>query len=101
MSVGSSGPWRDFGDTRPPDVRRPVLRRAFEGRCGPPCGRAGEGFGRLFAQQFRPHRGELFIADPDRRTSRGRARRATTRPRVACPTWFGQAFTAESGATTR
>ncbi|MEU6397584.1 aldo/keto reductase [Streptomyces cinnamoneus] len=67
----SLGLWHNFGDSHPSEVQRAVLRRAFDrgvthfdlaNNYGPPYGSAERNFGRLFAQDFRPYRDELFIA---------------------------------------
>ncbi|MFG3498826.1 aldo/keto reductase [Streptomyces sp. NPDC047928] len=67
----SLGLWHNFGDTAPLETQRAVLRRAFDrgvthfdlaNNYGPPYGSAEANFGRLFAQDFRPYRDELFIA---------------------------------------
>ncbi|MDN3296797.1 aldo/keto reductase [Streptomyces ficellus] len=67
----SLGLWHNFGDTTPLQTQRAVLRRAFDAgvthldlanNYGPPYGSAESNFGRLYAQDFRPYRDELFIA---------------------------------------
>ncbi len=67
----SLGLWHNFGDTKPLDTQRAILRRAFDlgvthfdlaNNYGPPYGSAESNFGRLFAQDFRPYRGELVIS---------------------------------------
>ncbi|KOG45552.1 L-glyceraldehyde 3-phosphate reductase [Streptomyces virginiae] len=71
LPVVSLGLWHNFGDSRPLEVQRALLRRAFDrgvthfdlaNNYGPPYGSAERNFGRLFAQDFRPYRDELFIA---------------------------------------
>ncbi|MFJ8569354.1 aldo/keto reductase [Streptomyces sp. NPDC093514] len=71
LPIVSLGLWHNFGDSRPLEVQREVLRRAFDrgvthldlaNNYGPPYGSAERNFGRLFAQDFRPYRDELFIA---------------------------------------
>jgi L-glyceraldehyde 3-phosphate reductase len=67
----SLGLWHNFGDDRPREVQRAVLRRAFDlgvthfdlaNNYGPPYGSAEANFGRLFAQDFRPYRDELVLS---------------------------------------
>jgi L-glyceraldehyde 3-phosphate reductase len=65
------GLWHNFGDERPLETQRAILRRAFDlGVChfdlannyGPPYGSAEANFGRIFDQDFRPYRDELFLS---------------------------------------
>jgi L-glyceraldehyde 3-phosphate reductase len=67
----SLGLWQNFGENRPLDANRTILRRAFDlgithfdlaNNYGPPYGSAERNFGRLFAQDFRPYRDELVIS---------------------------------------
>jgi L-glyceraldehyde 3-phosphate reductase len=67
----SLGLWQNFGDNRPLDGRRDILRRAFDrgithfdlaNNYGPPYGAAEANFGTIFAQDFRPYRDELVIS---------------------------------------
>ena len=67
----SLGLWQNFGDDRPLDTSRAILRHAFDrgithfdlaNNYGPPYGSAEENFGRLMAQDFRPWRDELVIS---------------------------------------
>ena len=67
----SLGLWNNFGGDRPLETSRAILRRAFDlgithfdlaNNYGPPYGSAEENFGRLMAQDFRPHRDELVIS---------------------------------------
>ncbi|MGX7677774.1 L-glyceraldehyde 3-phosphate reductase [Jatrophihabitans sp. DSM 45814] len=67
----SLGLWHNFGDDRPLETQRAILRRAFDlGIChidlannyGPPYGGAEENFGRILKQDLRPYRPELFIS---------------------------------------
>ncbi|WP_405452017.1 aldo/keto reductase [Streptomyces erythrochromogenes] len=71
LPVISLGLWHNFGEAHALEVQRAVLRRAFDrgvthfdlaNNYGPPNGSAERNFGRLFAQDFRPYRDELFIA---------------------------------------
>ena len=67
----SLGLWQNFGDDRPEDTHRAVLRRAFDrgvthfdlaNNYGPPYGRAEENFGRYLRDDFAPYRDELVIS---------------------------------------
>jgi L-glyceraldehyde 3-phosphate reductase len=67
----SLGLWQNFGDDRPLQVSRAILRRAFDlgithfdlaNNYGPPYGAAESNFGRIFAEDFRPYRDELIIS---------------------------------------
>ncbi len=67
----SLGLWHNFGDDRPLETQRAILRRAFDlgvnhfdlaNNYGPPYGSAESNFGRLYAQDFRPYRDELFLS---------------------------------------
>jgi L-glyceraldehyde 3-phosphate reductase len=67
----SLGLWHNFGDDRPPETGRAILRRAFDlgithfdlaNNYGPPYGSAEENFGRFFASDFAPYRDELIIS---------------------------------------
>ncbi|GAA2711396.1 L-glyceraldehyde 3-phosphate reductase [Actinoplanes palleronii] len=67
----SLGLWHNFGDDKPIETQRAVLRRAFDlgvthfdlaNNYGPPYGSAEINFGRLFAEDFAPHRDELIIS---------------------------------------
>jgi L-glyceraldehyde 3-phosphate reductase len=67
----SLGLWHNFGDDRPLETQRAVLRRAFDlgvthfdlaNNYGPPYGAAETNFGRLFRDDFRPYRDELIIS---------------------------------------
>jgi L-glyceraldehyde 3-phosphate reductase len=71
VPVISLGLWHNFGDTRPREAQRGILRRAFDlgvvhfdlaNNYGPPYGSAEENFGRIVAADFRPYRDELFIS---------------------------------------
>ena len=65
------GLWQNFGDDRPLDVQRAILRRAFDlgvthfdlaNNYGPRYGSAEINFGRLMREDFRPYRDELIIS---------------------------------------
>ena len=67
----SLGLWHNFGDDKPFDVQRAILRRAFDlgvthfdlaNNYGPPYGTAETNFGRHFKDDFRPYRDELIIS---------------------------------------
>jgi len=67
----SLGLWHNFGDDRPIESQRAILRRAFDlGVChfdlannyGPPYGSAEANFGTIFAEDFKPYRDELFLS---------------------------------------
>ena len=67
----SLGLWQNFGDDRPLEVQRAILRRAFDlgvthfdlaNNYGPPYGSAEANFGRHMAADFRPYRDELVIS---------------------------------------
>jgi L-glyceraldehyde 3-phosphate reductase len=67
----SLGLWQNFGDDRPLAGSRAILRRAFDlgithfdlaNNYGPPYGAAEINFGRIFNEDFRPHRDELIIS---------------------------------------
>src|SRR4029453_10388390 len=67
----SLGLWHNFGNDRPLDAGRAIVRRAFElgithfdlaNNYGPPYGSAEENFGRLLAQDLAPYRDELVIS---------------------------------------
>ncbi len=67
----SLGLWHNFGDDKPLESQRAILRRAFDlgvthfdlaNNYGPPYGAAETNFGHIFAQDFRPFRDELVIS---------------------------------------
>jgi len=67
----SLGLWHNFGDDRPFERQRAILRRAFDlgvthfdlaNNYGPPYGSAESSFGRMMATDFKPYRDELFIS---------------------------------------
>ncbi len=67
----SLGLWHNFGDDKPLETQRAILRRAFDlgitplrpgEQLRPPYGGAETNFGHLFAQDFKPYRDELIIS---------------------------------------
>ncbi len=67
----SLGFWWNFGDDRPLETSRAVMRRAFDlgithfdlaNNYGPPYGSAEKNAGRILREDFRAHRDELVIA---------------------------------------
>ena len=67
----SLGLWHNFGDDKPLETQRAILRRAFDlgvthfdlaNNYGPPYGAAEANFGRHMAADFRPYRDELVIS---------------------------------------
>jgi L-glyceraldehyde 3-phosphate reductase len=67
----SLGLWWNFGDDRPIETSRAIIRRAFDlgivhfdlaNNYGPPYGSAEENFGLLLRRDFRPYRDELVVS---------------------------------------
>jgi L-glyceraldehyde 3-phosphate reductase len=67
----SLGLWHNFGDDRPYEVGRGIVRRAFDlgithfdlaNNYGPPYGSAERNFGRMLADDLAPYRDELVIS---------------------------------------
>jgi L-glyceraldehyde 3-phosphate reductase len=67
----SLGLWQNFGDDRPLELSRAIVRRAFDlgithfdlaNNYGPPYGSAEENFGRLLGSDLGPYRDELVIS---------------------------------------
>ncbi|KQV24655.1 MULTISPECIES: aldo/keto reductase [unclassified Microcella] len=67
----SLGLWNNFGDDRPIETQRAILRRAFDrgvthfdlaNNYGPPDGSAESNFGRILRDDFLPYRDELVIS---------------------------------------
>src|ERR1700751_1047766 len=67
----SLGLWQNFGDEKPLENQRAILRRAFDlgvthfdlaNNYGPPYGSAEINFGRLMREDLRPYRDELIIS---------------------------------------
>ena len=71
LPVISLGLWQNFGDDRPDETQRAILRRAFDrgvthfdlaNNYGPPYGRAETNLGRYLREDFATHRDELVIS---------------------------------------
>ncbi|WP_438872590.1 L-glyceraldehyde 3-phosphate reductase [Paractinoplanes pyxinae] len=71
LPVVSLGLWHNFGDDRPLETQRAILRRAFDlgithfdlaNNYGPPYGSAESNFGRVLATDFAQYRDELVIS---------------------------------------
>ncbi len=67
----SLGFWQNFGDDRPLETQRAILRRAFDlgithldlaNNYGPPYGAAERNVGRLLHEDFGAHRDELLVS---------------------------------------
>ena len=67
----SLGLWHNFGDDKPIETQRAILRRAFDAgvthfdlanNYGPPYGSAEKNFGTIYAQDFKPYRDELVLS---------------------------------------
>jgi L-glyceraldehyde 3-phosphate reductase len=67
----SLGLWHNFGDDKPFETQRAILRRAFDrgvthfdlaNNYGPPAGSAETNFGRHVREDFKPYRDELIIS---------------------------------------
>src|SRR6059058_1302896 len=67
----SLGLWQNFGDEKPLEEQRAILRRAFDlgvthfdlaNNYGPPYGSAEINFGRVMREDLRPYRDELIIS---------------------------------------
>jgi L-glyceraldehyde 3-phosphate reductase len=67
----SLGFWQNFGDDRPLETSRAIVRRAFDlgithfdlaNNYGPPYGSAERNFGRIFRDDLAPFRDELLIS---------------------------------------
>jgi L-glyceraldehyde 3-phosphate reductase len=67
----SLGLWHNFGDDRPIDTQRAIVRRAFDlgvthfdlaNNYGPPYGSAEINFGRLMREDLAPYRDELIVS---------------------------------------
>ena len=71
LPVISLGLWQNFGDDKPADVQRAILRRAFDrgithfdlaNNYGPPYGQAEINFGHFLRHDFASYRDELIIS---------------------------------------
>ncbi|OYO08522.1 aldo/keto reductase [Enemella evansiae] len=67
----SLGLWQNFGDDRPMETQRAIVRRAFDrgvthfdlaNNYGPPYGQAEVNFGTLLRQDLAPYRDELLLS---------------------------------------
>jgi L-glyceraldehyde 3-phosphate reductase len=67
----SLGLWHNFGDDRPLETQRAIIRRAFDlgvthfdlaNNYGPPYGAAERNFGRILREDLAAHRSELVIS---------------------------------------
>ena len=67
----SLGLWHNFGDDRPFETQRAIVRRAFDlgithfdlaNNYGPPYGAAEINFGRILREDLRPYRDELIVS---------------------------------------
>lgn len=67
----SLGFWHNFGDDKPVETQRAIMRRAFDrgvthfdlaNNYGPPAGAAEKNAGRILAEDFAAHRDELIIS---------------------------------------
>lgn len=67
----SLGLWQNFGDDRPMETQRAIVRRAFDrgvthfdlaNNYGPPYGQAEINFGTLLRQDLAPYRDELIVS---------------------------------------
>jgi len=67
----SLGLWQNFGDDKPLETQRAILRRAFDlgvthfdlaNNYGPPAGSAESNFGRILREDFLPYRDEMIIS---------------------------------------
>ncbi|SEA50343.1 L-glyceraldehyde 3-phosphate reductase [Leifsonia sp. 21MFCrub1.1] len=67
----SLGLWHNFGDDRPFETQRAIVRRAFDlgithfdlaNNYGPPYGAAEINFGRILAEDLRPYRDEIVVS---------------------------------------
>ena len=67
----SLGLWQNFGDGKPAEDQRAIIRRAFDlgvthfdlaNNYGPPYGSAEINFGRIMREDLRPYRDQLIIS---------------------------------------
>ncbi len=71
LPVISLGLWHNFGDERPWERQRDIVRRAFDlgvthfdlaNNYGPPAGSAESNFGRILAADLKAHRDEIVVS---------------------------------------
>ena len=71
LPVISLGLWQNFGDDKPAETQRAVVRRAFDrgvthfdlaNNYGPPYGQAEVNFGTFLKQDLAPYRDEIIIS---------------------------------------
>ncbi|AAT89864.1 aldo/keto reductase [Leifsonia xyli subsp. xyli] len=71
LPVLSLGLWQNFGDDRPLETQRAIVRRAFDlgithfdlaNNYGPPYGAAETAFGRILKEDLRPYRDEIVLS---------------------------------------
>lgn len=71
LPVLSLGLWQNFGDDKPLETQRAILRRAFDAgithfdlanNYGPPYGQAEHNFGHFMSTDLKPYRDELIIS---------------------------------------
>jgi len=71
LPLVSLGLWQNFGDDKPMETQRAIVRRAFDrgvthfdlaNNYGPPCGQAELNFGHLLRTDLAPYRDELIIS---------------------------------------
>ena len=71
LPVLSLGLWHNFGDDKPLESQRDILRRAFDlgithfdlaNNYGPPYGSAERNFGAIVARDFAAHRDEMIVS---------------------------------------
>lgn len=71
LPVISLGLWQNFGDDKPHETQRAIVRRAFDrgvthfdlaNNYGPPYGQAEINFGQILRQDLAPYRDELIIS---------------------------------------
>jgi L-glyceraldehyde 3-phosphate reductase len=71
LPVLSLGLWHNFGDDRPLEAQRAIIRRAFDlgithfdlaNNYGPPFGAAEVNFGRILSEDLAPYRDEIVIS---------------------------------------
>ncbi|WP_285115405.1 L-glyceraldehyde 3-phosphate reductase [Leifsonia sp. fls2-241-R2A-40a] len=71
LPVLTLGLWHNFGDDRPFETQRAIVRRAFDlgithfdlaNNYGPPYGAAETNFGRIMSEDLRPYRDEIVVS---------------------------------------